>query len=149
MLILLIGFYIHTCPKMKYKGQFHPTYFLDPDNNAWNLLDEQMKNVMTEKFYCSPSKPDAVSLRHPKPKGVDEGEVLVDTQGSEDEDDNESLWTSNMPGVLSLGELKEKVDLGQVKIYVPREGHVVANVSTPHCHMVKFVDLVLMSRWGL
>ena len=128
-----IGFYIHTCPKMKYKGQFHPTYFLDPENNAWNLLDEHAKNVMTEKVYCSPSKPTAVSFGHSKQNDIDEGEMFVDNRGSDDEDDEdeytEGLWASHMPGVPSLKELEEAVDLGQVKIYVPGAGHVVANVS--------------------
>ena len=143
MLMLLAGFYIHTCPKMKYKGQFHPTYFLDPENNVWSLLDEQAKKVMSEKFYCSPSKPDAVSLWHPKQKDVDKVGVLVDSCGSsdgdgDDDDDEytEDLWASDMPGVPSLRKLEEEVDLGQVKIYVPGSGHVVANVSAPHCHVI-------------
>ncbi|KAF8454597.1 arginine-tRNA-protein transferase [Terfezia claveryi] len=125
-----MGFYIHNCPKMKYKGQFHPTYFLDPENNVWNLLDEQVKKIMSEKFYCSPSKPDALSLWHPKQKDIDEGEELVDRHGSGDEDDDEyteDLWASHMPGIPSLKELEEEVDLGEVKIYVPGIGHVVAN----------------------
>ena len=130
MLMLSIGFYIHTCPKMKYKGQFHPTYFLDPENNDWSLLDEQVKKVMAEKLYCSPSKPDAVSLWHPKQKGV----------GSGDEDNKdeytEGLWASHMPGVPSLKALEEEVDLGQVKVYVPGAGQVVANVSA-QCHVVQ------------
>jgi len=140
MLMLLTGFYIHTCPKMKYKGQFHPTYFLDPENNVWNLLDEQAKKVMSEKFYCSPSKPDAVSLWHSKQRDVDEVGVLVDSRCYDDEEDDEyteDLWSSHMPGVPSLTELEEEVDLGQVKIYVPGSGHVVASVSAPHCHVVK------------
>lgn len=26
------GFYIHTCPKMKYKAEYQPSYLLDPVN---------------------------------------------------------------------------------------------------------------------
>ncbi|KAF8460243.1 arginine-tRNA-protein transferase, partial [Kalaharituber pfeilii] len=122
-----MGYYIHTCPKMRYKGQFHPTYFLDPENNEWNLLDDARKKEMSEKFYCSPSKPEAVSLHK-----MHIGKELADEPEFEDEDSDEEmdgLWASHMPGILSVEELEEKVDLGQIKIFIPKSGVVKASVS--------------------
>jgi len=31
---LLQGFYIHSCPKMRYKGQYAPSYLADPVTGA-------------------------------------------------------------------------------------------------------------------
>lgn len=35
-----MGFYIHSCPKMKYKGKLNPSYLLCPETYSWHLLDE-------------------------------------------------------------------------------------------------------------
>lgn len=36
---ILIGFYIHSCPKMRYKGDYSPSYLLDPEDYTWAPLD--------------------------------------------------------------------------------------------------------------
>lgn len=112
---------------MRYKGQFQPTYFLDPENNEWNVLDDAAKKVMTEKVYCSPSKPDAVSLWRPKPQD-DDGEY-VDKDEDEDDEMIEGLWASDMPGVPSMEELAASMDPGKIRIYTSQAGHMVARVS--------------------
>lgn len=33
---LYMGFYIHSCPKMKYKGEYEPSYLLDPESYTWH-----------------------------------------------------------------------------------------------------------------
>lgn len=35
-----MGFYIHTCPKMRYKGKLHPSYLLCPEIYTWHLLND-------------------------------------------------------------------------------------------------------------
>ena len=35
-----MGFYIPDCPKMRYKGEYKPSYLKDPLQDAWNNLDE-------------------------------------------------------------------------------------------------------------
>ncbi|KAG1753918.1 arginine-tRNA-protein transferase [Suillus paluster] len=32
---LFMGFYIHSCPKMKYKGEYSPSYLIDPEEFTW------------------------------------------------------------------------------------------------------------------
>lgn len=48
--ILLLGFYIHSCPKMNYKGQYTPSDLLDPVNYQWYPIDQFKKKFETEKF---------------------------------------------------------------------------------------------------
>ncbi|XP_046729248.1 arginyl-tRNA--protein transferase 1 isoform X1 [Silurus meridionalis] len=35
-----LGFYIHSCPKMRYKGQYHPSDLLCPETYTWVSLDK-------------------------------------------------------------------------------------------------------------
>lgn len=35
-----MGFYIHTCVKMRYKGQFEPSYLLCPEVSTWHPIDK-------------------------------------------------------------------------------------------------------------
>uniref|UniRef100_A0AAY4E2F2 Arginyl-tRNA--protein transferase 1 n=1 Tax=Denticeps clupeoides TaxID=299321 RepID=A0AAY4E2F2_9TELE len=34
-----LGFYIHSCPKMRYKGQYHPSDLLCPETFTWMPID--------------------------------------------------------------------------------------------------------------
>ncbi|KAI5611552.1 arginyl-tRNA--protein transferase 1 [Silurus asotus] len=35
-----LGFYIHSCPKMRYKGQYHPSDLLCPETYTWVSLEK-------------------------------------------------------------------------------------------------------------
>ena len=35
-----LGFYIHSCPKMRYKAQYRPSELLDPVSYKWVPLEE-------------------------------------------------------------------------------------------------------------
>jgi len=39
MQYLYMGFYIHSCPKMRYKGDYSPSYLADPEEWTWHSLD--------------------------------------------------------------------------------------------------------------
>lgn len=49
----MMGYYIHSCIKMKYKADFKPQYVLDPVSYEWDVLDEEMKRKMGERQYVS------------------------------------------------------------------------------------------------
>ncbi|KAJ7228778.1 arginine-tRNA-protein transferase [Mycena pura] len=36
---LYMGFYIHSCPKMRYKGDYSPSYLADPETYDWHPLE--------------------------------------------------------------------------------------------------------------
>ncbi|KAI8391164.1 arginine-tRNA-protein transferase [Radiomyces spectabilis] len=56
-----MGYYIHSCPKMNYKGQYQPSYLLDPLAYQWFPLAEYQKLLDTRSFVslARPDKEDA------------------------------------------------------------------------------------------
>ena len=45
-----MGFYIHTCPKMKYKSKFSPSYLLCPEKHTWWPVADCQKQLDHQKF---------------------------------------------------------------------------------------------------
>uniref|UniRef100_A0A336LHV4 CSON010446 protein n=1 Tax=Culicoides sonorensis TaxID=179676 RepID=A0A336LHV4_CULSO len=55
-----MGFYIHSCPKMRYKGKLYPSYLLCPETYTWHLLDDSIRNRLdVESYQRFHSNPDA------------------------------------------------------------------------------------------
>lgn len=46
-----MGFYIHSCPKMRYKGKLYPSYLLCPETYTWHLLDDNIRNRLDVHKY--------------------------------------------------------------------------------------------------
>ncbi|ETN62272.1 arginyl-tRNA-protein transferase 1 [Anopheles darlingi] len=46
-----MGFYIHSCPKMRYKGNLHPSYLLCPEVYSWHSLDATVKSKLDASKY--------------------------------------------------------------------------------------------------
>lgn len=51
MIYYYMGFYIHSCPKMKYKGQFQPSYLLCPETYTWHPV-EKCQLMLDKWTYC-------------------------------------------------------------------------------------------------
>lgn len=49
----MMGFYIHSCPKMRYKADYHPQYLLDPETYAWDALDDDLRRRLDVRPYVS------------------------------------------------------------------------------------------------
>lgn len=56
-----MGFYIHSCPKMRYKGDFHPSELLCPTTLRWYDLSVCKPILDIHKF--SPFEPALVEQR--------------------------------------------------------------------------------------
>jgi arginyl-tRNA---protein transferase len=37
-----MGYFIESCPKMRYKGRYKPSYLFNLEKNEWELLDENL-----------------------------------------------------------------------------------------------------------
>ncbi|KAI1625963.1 arginine-tRNA-protein transferase [Exophiala viscosa] len=48
-----MGYYIHSCIKMRYKGTFSPSYLLDPESLEWCLFDENYRHELDKRTYVS------------------------------------------------------------------------------------------------
>ncbi|XP_075011302.1 arginyl-tRNA--protein transferase 1 isoform X2 [Calonectris borealis] len=60
-----MGFYIHSCPKMRYKGQYRPSDLLCPETYVWTPI-EQCLPLLEHSKYCRFNQ---------DVKAVDEGRV--------------------------------------------------------------------------
>ena len=52
-LIRLVGYYIHTCQKMKYKGEYSPSYLLDPvrvTSSIFLFSDRTRRNILGTRY---------------------------------------------------------------------------------------------------
>lgn len=131
------GFYIHSCPKMKYKIDYSPQYVLDPEALGWDLLDKDALAVFDKQPFVSLSSERA--RREKKTADENDGSVDKDPKVEEDgdkktespnadwtgEDDGEdddssgeeetSLFKSDMPGIPPLADL-ERVDLDHIRV---------------------------------
>lgn len=142
-----MGYYIHSCVKMRYKGRFEPSYLLDPEKLTWNRLDDQLRKNLDQHKYFSPSNAaqsshqaaNGDSVAQPTiaemkttPNHVEEltkeklaeklkGEEIELDSDPSDPDDTEipegSLFDYNIPGVLTKQEVAT-LDLDHMKLLV-------------------------------
>ncbi|KAM5429701.1 Arginyl-tRNA--protein transferase 1 [Microsporum canis] len=100
-----MGYYIHSCPKMRYKGTFRPQYLQDPESYEWEPLDEVFAPKLDKRRYVSPSRDrKAASTSADAPDVPDVYEDIP-------EEESMSLFDLHMPGVLTVEELRSQVDL--------------------------------------
>ncbi|ELW69721.1 Arginyl-tRNA--protein transferase 1 [Tupaia chinensis] len=55
-----MGFYIHSCPKMKYKGQYRPSDLLCPETYVWVPVEQCLPSLENSKYCRFNQDPDAV-----------------------------------------------------------------------------------------
>ncbi|KAI0750919.1 arginine-tRNA-protein transferase [Daedaleopsis nitida] len=76
MQYVYLGFYIHSCQKMRYKGDYSPSYLADPEEHTWHPL-EQCRLLLDKNHYASFAHPDH-SLVEPAPSaGMSEAGIQL------------------------------------------------------------------------
>lgn len=104
------GYYIHSCPKMRYKIDYAPQYVLDPETLDWDLLDKEALAIFDKSRYVSLSRERRRARRGGENEDSDSNNTSSDESGSESDasedkeiDETECpLLTSNMPGLPPL-----------------------------------------------
>ncbi|OJD35518.1 arginine-trna-protein transferase [Diplodia corticola] len=136
-----MGYYIHNCKKMRYKGEYQPQYVLDPESYEWNELNGELRALLDEKKYVSLSR----QRQSKGAKVLDNGGDTPMPEASSDDDfdgkhldspvlaaaaadDGLSLMELGVPGVLKVDELLEKISLDKIKIGIPSAG-IVADME--------------------
>jgi arginine-tRNA-protein transferase len=101
------GYYIHSCPKMRYKIDFSPQYVLDPEALAWDLMDREALAIFDRNHYVSLS-----GERRRLGQGAS-GDETTNTENADnttvdaryESEDNHYLFKSDMPGIPSLADM--------------------------------------------
>uniref|UniRef100_A0A4W6C6L4 Arginyl-tRNA--protein transferase 1 n=1 Tax=Lates calcarifer TaxID=8187 RepID=A0A4W6C6L4_LATCA len=68
-----LGFYIHSCPKMRYKGQYRPSDLLCPETYVWVPIERCLPHLENSRYARFNQDPDAGDARALK----DVGRALV------------------------------------------------------------------------
>ncbi|GAA6214037.1 arginyl-tRNA--protein transferase 1 isoform X1 [Lates japonicus] len=68
-----LGFYIHSCPKMRYKGQYRPSDLLCPETYVWVPIERCLPHLENSRYARFNQDPDAGDARALK----DVGRTLV------------------------------------------------------------------------
>jgi len=123
------GFYIHSCVKMKYKGDYNPQYVLDPESYNWSLLNESMKKMLDESKYVSlsheaaDSGEDSLFLSVTENNALSTDDSATDEPVDSDEDEdcpvpfpNLPIFARNMPGILTKTQILQEANLDHIKI---------------------------------
>ncbi|OJJ59026.1 hypothetical protein ASPSYDRAFT_58214 [Aspergillus sydowii CBS 593.65] len=109
-----MGYYIHSCQKMRYKGSFRPQYILDPESHNWDPLDGELTTKLNSRPYVSLSR----DRKNAETGETAEAEANVEAEAEAEINDEEvSLFALHMPGVLTVEEIK-KLDLGSWPLLV-------------------------------
>ena len=154
-----MGYYIHSCPKMKYKHDYQPQYFLDLETLEWDLLDDEAGRLLDKHHYLSMSNiTKELESQDDTMGGTNENDVGGDDPPLEDKGDtptalgesqqkqnNEvasaeemqrslangvSLFNLNFPGMMGPSDLQDKINLDSIKIKIPGGRIVMGDVST-------------------
>ncbi|KAI4144791.1 MAG: hypothetical protein LQ340_006532 [Diploschistes diacapsis] len=88
-----MGYYIHSCTKMKYKRDFRPTYVLDPESYEWNLFDEDLLTRLNSRKY--------VSLSRERRLGIASTATDPEEKGAAKQNYEQNLFSSRMPGITT------------------------------------------------
>ncbi|KAL8785382.1 MAG: hypothetical protein Q9213_003388 [Squamulea squamosa] len=122
-----MGFYIHSCIKMRYKGQYQPSEILaDPGTYSWDPLDADFLARLSARRYVSMSMERRLRLPPHQVTNIEELGLNNDelTQyrhyqkeysatSSNFRDSQISAFTVGMPGVMSLVEVESTIPLGR------------------------------------
>ncbi|KAL8943370.1 MAG: hypothetical protein Q9211_001009 [Gyalolechia sp. 1 TL-2023] len=117
-----MGFYIHSCIKMRYKNEYQPSYLLDPETYSWDPLDADYLARLSARKYVSLSLERQLHL--PPHKLTDIDKLGLDSEGllrlreyqqevAPGGRSQSSALGSRMPGLMSLEEVEGMIDLGK------------------------------------
>lgn len=121
-----MGYYIHNCAKMKYKGTYKQQYVLDYKTLGWDPLNDAMRQLMDSG--------SAVSMSAEKQRIDDSKEAAtwLLPNPSEAADSGKSVLELAMPGVLSLEQVHE-IEFEEIEVLLGRGIRTHVMVSDWHC----------------
>lgn len=140
------GFYIHSCAKMRYKMDYQPQYILDPESLEWDLMDQEVLNLLDKKPFVSLSQErkgatstDVISTVHASE--TDNGEMsekAPDESDGDQEEDEGNMWLfdSGMPGIPKFADLAT-LDMDHIPLK-----------AVPHGPLFETSDLVSWAKYG-
>lgn len=136
-----MGYYIHGCKKMRYKGDYRPQYVLDYHGLTWDILDDEMRSLMEKRKWASMSleRTAKAARTHAESERM---QVEVTDQSDHDAtcsrsevesavrhpipvdamQSSLSLLELGMTGVMSLEQVQAQINLDTMRVFLGRGG---------------------------
>ena len=105
-----MGYYIHDCVKMKYKGDYKPQHILDPLSYAWDELDEEYRELLDRRKFVSRS----LERQRTEGKVSDDPEQWPYQNPLAATSSGKSVFEVRVPGVMTIVDIEEHVILDEV-----------------------------------
>ncbi|KAL8738128.1 MAG: hypothetical protein Q9181_001034 [Wetmoreana brouardii] len=128
-----MGYYIHSCVKMRYKIQYRPSYMLDLETYSWDKLDADYLARLSVRKYVSMSLERQLRLSPRKLFTADEPQLdhegLIRLQDYLREGNEGSIsqgvdatnaFSACMPGIMTLDEVESKAELGRWRVKISK-----------------------------
>jgi hypothetical protein len=125
-----MGYYIHTCVKMRYKGSYKPQHILDPETYEWIPLDGEFARLLDQKPYVSMAREERLKRIETAGAGTEatsKDDDIVDpiplplaADAAAANASGTSLFDLNIPGLMTEDEIIKSVDLDQVTLKASR-----------------------------
>lgn len=117
-----MGFYIHSCPKMRYKGDYKTQHVLDPESYEWNPLDGELRSLLDKQSYVSLSRERRLQTRdnHDAHDGSDLSDYPLPTASESGAavKNGMSLFDLQIPGLMTAEEIETQLRLDLMPILI-------------------------------
>ena len=117
------GFYIHSCPKMRYKIDYAPVYMLDPSSLQWDTITPSLLELLDRRPFVSlslQSHSGSMGDDGPPTESGQDARLFLETQAAKTDHEPETVFSVGMVGVTSAS-VMASVDLGDVALRVSRK----------------------------
>jgi arginine-tRNA-protein transferase len=111
-----MGYYIHTCTKMRYKNDYKPQYLLDLETMEWNKLDDDIWKLLDDNHYLSVSLARAPTPPSPKRNVFGSAQEAAATV-----EEGTSLFEIEFAGMMTEEELEDSVDIDRISVKVRKD----------------------------
>ncbi|KAK6359363.1 Arginyl-tRNA--protein transferase 1 [Orbilia brochopaga] len=108
-----MGYYIHTCPKMRYKCEYGPGLVLDPESYEWHPFDDDFRSWLDKRPYVSLTQERKIANGEiPKPSDEEEAETAAAANAEHNYhpgagDPIPTVFTTRMSGVLKTQDVED------------------------------------------
>ncbi|KAH9826965.1 arginyl-tRNA--protein transferase 1-like [Teratosphaeria destructans] len=111
-----MGYYIHSCRKMRYKGDYKPQYVLDFNSHEWEPLGDEVKGLMEERRYPRPPASKHADVAAAKGEGPGDVQAIKHPSPVAAMQSDLSVVELGMPGVEPLDQILEQVDINSMRL---------------------------------
>ncbi|KAK6500832.1 Arginyl-tRNA--protein transferase 1, variant 2 [Arthrobotrys conoides] len=122
-----MGYYIHSCPKMRYKCEYQPAEILDPECYDWHSFNDDFRKILDVKPYYSPSLETILTTEGSEQSMTLLKNYYINTKKGISSTHDDTVFTTDMSGVVKLEDISPIID--DTRILVGRKLAIAEMIS--------------------